>query len=252
MGQGDSALIITPERKSILIDTGGLKGNFNTGERIVMPVLRYLGIKKLDVLMLSHGHLDHAGGAARLAELIPIDMVLFPLEKPCPEVEALLYNTKNKAKQKNMFPGQKIYLRNCIIEVLDAPYTITKTVSGNETSAIVRISYGTNSIVFTGDATAEAEQRAALKNINAQVLKVSHHGSTSSSDLEFLQAVNPFVAIISVGSNNTFGHPAPEVLARLKQLKIKTYRTDKLGTVKVAFDGSSYACYSYRYQKKYF
>ncbi|MFA7068529.1 MAG: MBL fold metallo-hydrolase, partial [Acidaminococcaceae bacterium] len=180
------------------------------------------------------------------------DTVLLPLEKPCPEVVALLYNIKNKAKQKNMLQGQKIYLGKCIIEVLDAPGKITETVNGNEASAIVRLGYGSNRIVFTGDATGEAEVRTADKNVKAQVLKISHHGSPSSSELEFLQAVNPLVAIISVGSNNSFGHPAPEVLAKLEQLKIKTYRTDKLGAIKVVFDGSRYACYSYRYQKEYF
>ena len=252
VGQGDSALIITPEKKTILIDTGGFKGNFNTGERIVFPVMRYLGIKKLDALMLSHGHLDHAGGATRLAQLMPIDTVLLPLEKPCPEVEALLYNIKNKAKQKKMLPGQKIYLGNCIIEVLDAPSKITETANGNETSAIIRLGYGSNRIVFTGDATGEAEIRTASKNIKAQVLKISHHGSPSSSELEFLQAVNPLAAIISVGSHNSFGHPSPEVLAKLEQLNIKICRTDKLGAIKVVFDGSRYACYSYRYQKEYF
>jgi competence protein ComEC len=252
VGQGDSALVITPERKSILIDTGGLKGNFNTGERIILPVMRYLGVKKLDVLILSHGHLDHAGGAARLAQLVTIDNVLFPREKLCREVETLLHNLGSKTNRKNMFSGEKILLGNCIIDVVDAPKQIEESSNGNENSAIVRISYGANSVLFTGDATGEAELRATNKNIKAQVLKVSHHGSPSSSEIEFLQAVNPRAAIISVGSNNTFGHPSAEVLEKLERLKIAPYRTDKLGAIKVVFDGSHHECYSYRYQTKYF
>lgn len=252
VGQGDSALIITPERKSILVDTGGFKGNFNTGERIILPVMRYLGLKKLDVLILSHGHLDHAGGAARLAQLVPIDNVLLPREKPCKEVEALLHNLGSKTNKENMFPGEKISLGNCIIDVVDAPQQIEETGNGNENSAIIKISCGKNSVLFTGDATGEAELRAVNSNIKAQVLKISHHGSPSSSELEFLQAVSPSTAVISVGSNNTFGHPSGEVLGKLSRLNISTYRTDKLGAVKVVFDGSQHECYSYRYQKEYF
>lgn len=252
VGQGDSALILTPDKKSILIDTGGFKGNFNTGERIVMPVLRYLGVKKLDVLMLSHGHMDHAGGAARLAQLVPIDTVLLPIEKSSPEVKNLLCSLGEEIKKINMVPGQKIHLENCIIEVIDTPTQIMETDNGNEACAIVRLGYGKNSIVFTGDATGEAEIRASGKNIKAQILKISHHGSPSSSEREFLQAVNPSAAIISVGRNNTFGHPSAEVLYKLQQLNIKTYRTDDLGAIKVVFDGSQYECYSYRYQKECF
>ena len=252
VGQGDSALVITPERKSILVDTGGFKGNFDTGERIILPVMRYLGIKKLDVLILSHGHLDHAGGAARLAQLIPIDNVLLPREKPCQEIEALLYNLGSKTNKENMFSGEKISLGNCIIDVVDAPQQIEETGNGNENSAIIKISCGKNSVLFTGDATGEAELRAAENNIKAQVLKISHHGSPSSSELEFLQAVSPSTAVISVGSNNTFGHPSREVLGKLSRLNISTYRTDKLGAVKVVFDDSQHACYSYRYQREYF
>ena len=252
VGQGDSALVITPERKSILVDTGGFKGNFNTGERIILPVMRYLGVKKLDLLILSHGHLDHAGGAARLAQLVPIDNVLLPREKPCPEVDTLLYNLGPKTNVENMFPGEKISLGNCIIDIVDAPKQIEEGSNANENSAITQIRYGKNSILFTGDATGEGELRIINKDIKAQVLKISHHGSPSSSEIEFLQAVKPNTAIISVGSNNTFGHPSKEVLEKLDRLKIATYRTDKLGAIKVAFDGSHHECYSYRYQKKYF
>jgi competence protein ComEC len=252
VGQGDSALVITPERKSILVDTGGFKGNYNTGERIVLPVMRYLGLKKLDLLILSHGHLDHAGGAARLAQLVPIDNVLLPREKPCPEVDALLYNLGPKTNVENMFPGEKISLGNCIIDIIDAPKQIEESSNANENSAITQIRYGKNSILFTGDATGEGELRTINKDIKAQVLKISHHGSPSSSEIEFLQAVEPKTAIISVGSNNTFGHPSKEVLEKLDRLKIATYRTDKLGAIKVTFDGSHHECYSYRYQKEYF
>ena len=201
---------------------------------------------------LSHGHLDHAGGAARLAQLVPIDNVLLPREKPCKEVEALLHNLGSKTNKENMFPGEKISLGNCIIDVVDAPQQIEETGNGNENSAIIKISCGKNSVLFTGDATGEAELRAVNSNIKAQVLKISHHGSPSSSELEFLQAVSPSTAVISVGSNNTFGHPSGEVLGKLSRLNISTYRTDKLGAVKVVFDGSQHECYSYRYQKEYF
>lgn len=94
MGQGDAALVVTPQRQTLLIDTGGLRGDYDTGSRIVLPYLRYLGIRSLDMLLLSHGHHDHAGGAAAVAKNIPIRRLILPQEQPSADIQALLKNTK--------------------------------------------------------------------------------------------------------------------------------------------------------------
>ena len=94
VGQGDAALVVTPQRQTLLIDTGGLRGDYDTGSRIVLPYLRYLGIRSLDMLLLSHGHHDHAGGAAAVAKNIPIRRLILPQEQPSADIQALLKNTK--------------------------------------------------------------------------------------------------------------------------------------------------------------
>ena len=116
----------------------------------------------------------------------------------------------------------------------------------------MKITNDGKSIVFTGDATEEEEITAVAASIKADVLKVSHHGSKTSSSFEFLQAVNPELAIISVGADNKFGHPAPETLEKLQAIGAKVLRTDQAGNIKVVFDGSNCTWYSYRYQGNYF
>lgn len=254
VGQGDAALIITAEKKTILVDTGGLRGNFDTGERIILPFLRYLGINKLDVLALSHGHHDHAGGAAAVARSLPIGCILLPTEEPSGDVSALLNFVKDKSKIKYLNSGQQYNLGSCKIDIIEAAPALSpeEKHNANESSAIMKITDNGKSIVFTGDATEEEEIAAATAPIKADVLKISHHGSKTSSAFEFLQAVQPGLAVISVGADNKFGHPAPETLEKLQAIDAKVLRTDHAGNIKVVFDGSNCTWYSYRYQGDYF
>lgn len=249
VGQGDAALVVTKTRKSILIDTGGLYGNYNTGERIVAPTLKYLGISKLDVLILSHGHHDHAGGAAGLAKNIPITEVLLPNEPQSDEITELLHTLPANAQTKVLSTGKKFLLDDCLIETIYAPHS--DIANSNESSSIVRISEADSSVLFTGDATEEEELAACGSNVASVVLKVAHHGSAYSSTPAFLSAVGAKLAVISVGYNN-FGHPAPETLAKLDAASLQKLRTDLLGCIKVVFDGSNCTWYSYRYQKEKF
>jgi competence protein ComEC len=254
VGQGDAALIITADKKTILVDTGGLRGNYDTGERIILPFLRYLGINKLDVLALSHGHHDHAGGAAAVARAIPIGCILLPREEPSQDVAALLNFVKDKSQIKQLASGQQYDLGTCKIDIIEAALasSLEENHNENESSAIMKITDNGKSVVFTGDATEEEEIAAAAASIKADVLKVSHHGSKTSSSYEFLQAVHPGLAVISVGADNKFGHPAPETLEKLQAIGAKVLRTDQAGNIKVVFDGSNCTWYSYRYQGNYF
>lgn len=249
VGQGDAALVVTPQRQTLLIDTGGLRGDYDTGSRIVLPYLRYLGIRSLDMLLLSHGHHDHAGGAAAVAKNIPIRRLILPQEQPSADIQALLKNTK--AQLIYAESGTNYSLGNTAIQIISAPVGRADS-DANESSLIVRVVSADGSIVFTGDATETEELLAAGQIQPGQVLKVSHHGSNASSSMPFLAAVSPQLAVISVGAANSYGHPSSETLQRLAACGAQVRRTDQDGALKITFDGSQVKCYSYRYQKEFF
>lgn len=135
---------------------------------------------------------------------------------------------------------------------MEAPETGEGEGSGNENSAIVRVRCGGHSLLFTGDAPAGTEQAAAGKAVRSDVLKIAHHGSKTSSDEGFLAAVDPRLAVISVGRRNRFGHPHPETLDRLEGFRIPVARTDQAGAIKVIFDEWGPVWYSYRWQQDCF
>ena len=250
VGQGDAALVMTPQRQTLLIDTGGLRGDYDTGRRIIVPYLRYLGIRSLDLLLLSHGHHDHAGGAAAVAQNIPIRRLVLPQEPPSADVQALLKTTK--AQLVYAESGANYSLGNTAVQIISAPVSSGADDNANESSLIVRVASADGSIVFTGDATEEEELLAAGQIQPSQVLKVSHHGSNHSSCTPFVAAVSPQLAVISVGAGNSYGHPGSETLQRLAACGAQVWRTDFAGAVKITFDDKRVKCYSYRYQKEFF
>lgn len=255
VGQGDCAVLVTPERDIILLDTGGMGGKFDPGEQILVPFLRYLGAEKVDLVLLSHGHLDHAGGLAGLVRWFPVDRLLITHENDSKYVENVI-NDRNLRKNIN-FVGkielnQKIQQNKSILDIVEAPETGEGEGSGNENSAIVRVRCGGHSLLFTGDAPAGTEQAAAGKAVRSDVLKIAHHGSKTSSDEGFLAAVDPRLAVISVGRRNRFGHPHPETLDRLEGFRIPVARTDQAGAIKVIFDEWGPVWYSYRWQQDCF
>ncbi len=251
VGQGDCAVVQTPEDEIIVIDTGGLRGNFNTGERIIVPFLRYLGAKQVDVLLLSHGHHDHAGGAARLATMMPITTVMLPYGETGEDVEQLLHIVQGKSQVEYLETGEQFSVGKCIINVVSCPKEIVGDDS-NERSALVQLTYGAAQVFFTGDATADAELAVAGQDIGSAVLKVSHHGSKHSTVREFVRAVQPQTAIISVGADNRFGHPGSSTLETLAQEGAAIYRTDTMGALKVTFTDAGHLVYSYRQESDNF
>lgn len=247
VGQGDAALVQTPAGSNILIDCGGLSGDFDTGTRIVVPYLRYLGIDAVDLLALSHGHHDHAGGAAGVARLMEVRNVLLPYGDASEDLHKLL----REVRKNNKFYAQtgSIYrINDCRIEIIHAGASS----DGNESSVIMRIDTDLGSALFTGDADETMELMAASEDIAADVLKVSHHGSRYSSTDAFVRSVKPQYAVISVGRNNRYGHPAPESIACLQEIGATVLRTDLLGAVKVTFDETGRQWYSYRYHQEFF
>lgn len=247
VGQGDCAVITTPDNKVAVIDTGGLK-NYDTGSRILVPFLHQLGKTKVDVLLLSHGDHDHAGGAAGLAKYMQIDRIIVSDVHNCTAAEKQLLAAAS-AKAEQAVAGAVYDLGDgAVLKILN---TAPPGAEGNDTSVVAAAEYCGHRVLFTGDISEERE--ALLDNIGkAEVLKVAHHGSKNSSSEAFLAQVQPAIAVISAGQNNSYGHPHAETLERLQALGCRIMRTDLMGALKVTFDGDTTKCYSYVYQKEYF
>lgn len=243
VGQGDCAVIITEQQKVAVIDTGGLKG-YDVGSRIIAPFLYSMGKDEIDVLLLSHGDYDHAGGAESLADYVDVKQVLLPPGEEMPAQISERFANHCRAVQ----AGEIYQLdENALLKILSAP----QHAAGNDGSVVCEITYDKQNILFTGDISAEGEN--SLVNLHPYtVLKAAHHGSKYSSSEEFLKQVMPQLTVISAGKNNSYGHPHEETLTRLVNAGSKIMRTDTMGAVKVVFDGEETKCYSYLYQRKYF
>lgn len=239
VGQGDAALVVTPHKRAVLIDTGGLAGDaaFDVGERVVLPYLRHYGVRRLDMLILTHGHQDHAGGAAAIVRTMPVGAMMIAREPASPAVQSAIRGYSGEVI--STYHNQQFALDDVSLAIVHAAGDAAN-VSTNETSSVVRVSYGRHSFLLTGDLTISGE-RDLLRQGQAActVLKVAHHGARTSTSQQFLQAAAPKYAIISVGTNNRFGHPHVEVLMRLQSLGTTIYRTDQNGAVIFATDGTN-------------
>ena len=245
VGQGDAALIITPNGRAFMIDTGGTrKGSYDIGARVDVPYLLHYGVRKLDFIMLTHAHDDHAKGVGGILGKIPVGTVLIGHEGLA-EYQKAFGGSQLTTGQVVCAPLQEdteMTVDGVKIQILYAPINgnLAGGTTGNEFSNVIKISYGTHSFLFTGDLTAEHEQRLVQqgKDLHSTVLKVGHHGSNTSSSEAFLQMVNPSWCVISVGYGNSFGHPHKEIEKRLKQYTGQyIYRTDRDGAVVFRTDG---------------
>src|SRR5579863_2971633 len=245
VGQGDSILLVSPQGRTLLVDAGGIPfwmhSELDIGEDVVSPYLWSRGFQQLDVVALTHAHADHMGGmAAVLANFHPRELWL-GVDSPSPELQTLL----RKAKALNIpivlhKAGDDLELGGAKIAVLAPPRNAETHVSRpNDESLVIKISYGATSALLEGDAEKKTEKQVAQENPQADVLKVAHHGSSTSTIPELLAAVHPTLAIISVGTRNVYGHPKAEVLDRLAVAHVRTYRTDMDGAVTFYLDGKT-------------
>ena len=226
VGQGDST-IIHYNKKTILIDTGGIVGSNNSiVKNTTINILKQKGIKKIDYLVLTHGDYDHMGEANILIESIRVEKVIFN----CGSYNYLEKELIKSLKENNI----KYY--SCIKELNinnNKLYFLQTKDFGNENdnSNVIYIEVDGHKLMFMGDASSTTEKEILKKyNIsNIDVLKVGHHGSSTSSSIEFIEEINPKYSIISVGKNNRYGHPNKEVLNNLEKSKI--YRTDNQGSI---------------------
>ncbi|WP_198402139.1 MBL fold metallo-hydrolase [Paenibacillus crassostreae] len=234
VGQGDSTLIRTPKDQYILIDGG----NNNQGKNVV-KYLESLGVKTLDVMIATHPDADHIGGLDDVLKAVDVKSVYAPkVSHTTDTYKDFLLAVKNEGQSiKSVTKGLTIPLTDIAATFLAPVNTYGDDL--NNWSAVLKVTYKNNSFLFAADAELESENDMLLdkSNLKADVLKVGHHGSTSSTSKSFIDAVKPKYAIISVGKNN-YGHPNSGILARLTNVKATTYRTDQKGTITAISDGT--------------
>ena len=235
VGQGDAALVEC-DGHYMLID-GGDKDQSSK----MYSFLKNNNIDKLDIVVATHAHADHIGGLPGALNYATADLVLSPVDT----YDSEAFNDFKKYADKNgngiviAHEGDTFKLGSADIEILAADHDESNV---NNTSIVLLITYGENRFLFTGDAEYEVEQYLCDKyndEFDIDLLKVGHHGSDTSSSYRFIRMLMPEYAIISVGENNSYGHPTDAVLSRLSDADCQTYRTDLNGNIKVTSNGST-------------
>ena len=239
VGQAKSILIKAPGA-NVLIDAG----ENNQGEQ-VLRYLREQGVKKLDIAIGTHPHSDHIGGMDTVIDGIAMDVVVLP-EVPEELVPTnrtytdLLLAIQRKELQITVCePGMEFDLGGGAVLTLLAPLEQYKDL--NDMSVVARLTFGDTSFLFTGDASADSEA-SMLKSgevLRADVLDVGHHGSNTASTEAFLKKVQPRIAVISCGTDNSYGHPHREVMERISKTDAQVLRTDLQGTIVIRSNGKS-------------
>lgn len=232
VGQADS-ILIQDNDTYMLIDAG----NNEDGEKLV-SYFQSLGIESFQYVIGTHAHEDHIGGMNNIIDNFNIGTFYMPdaitttatFESVLDSLEA-----KNIAFQTPTVDST-FELGDTTIDVL---YVGTDDTDLNNTSIVLKLTYGNTSVLFMGDAEKEVETIIEKKDISADVLKVGHHGSNTSSSKTFLEKVNPSYAIISVGTGNSYGHPSNTTIQNLENLNTKIYRTDESGTIIMTTDGTN-------------
>jgi len=232
VGQGDATYIKTAAGDDILIDAGK-----NEAGDIVVDYLKQLGVDDLEMVIATHPDADHIGGMDTVFKNFKVKEVYAPkVSHTTDTFKNFLLAVKDQGLTiKEAKAGVALPLKG-----VKAKFVGPVKKYGNDLnawSAVLHLTYGSNTFLFTGDAEkiSETDMIAAKMTLKADVLKVGHHGSVSSTSTAFLQAVSPKYAIISVGKNS-YGHPAATILNRLKTAKVTTYRTDLNGTVTAVSD----------------
>ncbi len=239
VGQGDAALVMSPAGKTVLID-GGLAEAGDT----VVAFLGGRGIEILDLVFLTHRHADHLGGLLAVVDKHGTRMFLdAPYPHEIQEYDRLLVLLdKRQVPVRQAERGRSIDLgagaRMTLLGPPEPPITNSRS-DVNANSVVSRIDFGKVGILFAADAEAQTERWLldSQANLRAAVLKVAHHGSRYSSTPSFLQAVQPLVAVVSVGAGNEYHHPDAQTLGRLARMGTRVFRTDLDGPIAIESDG---------------
>lgn len=234
VGQADSSLLLFPDSTVMLIDAG----NTADGEKIA-DFIKGLNISTIDYFVCTHPHEDHIGGAEEIFNSFQVSTVCLPDIDEGFEPDTEIADKLNQAIEKEQCRELRLSAGTLIVEkdnynvTAVAPRKNSVYSNLNDWSLCLMVSCFTNTILFTGDAEnpSETDMLSLNTNLDADILKVGHHGSANSSTEQFLKAVTPLVSVISCGEGNTYGHPTDETLKRLTDIDSKIFRTDTVGTV---------------------
>jgi beta-lactamase superfamily II metal-dependent hydrolase len=237
VGQADSIFIKFPEGKTMLIDAGN-----NDDGKTIINYLKRFGIKKLDAVVGTHPHEDHIGAMDDVINAFDIGKIYMPKVTTTTRTykDVLTAIAKRNLKITTARGGMTIPLENDVNVEIIAPNN-NRYEDLNNYSVVLKVTYKDTSFLFAGDAEKQSEEEMLKQNYNlkAEVLKVGHHGSSSGTSEEFLSAVSPRYAIISVAKNNDYGHPHKETLRRLATHGVKVYTTADNGNILVKSDGKN-------------
>jgi competence protein ComEC len=241
VGQGDCLVVRSPRGRTWLVDAGGtFDGSFDLGEAVVGPYLWSQGLRRVEGLVVTHAHPDHVGGVPFLLRSFAMGEVW---EGVAPRRDRG-YRGLNEAlmaagaRRRTVTRGVTTLWDGVAVKVVwPKPFGPPPWTTRNDDSVVLDLGFGAIHFLLTGDIEEGAERRMAQSP--AQILKVPHHGSKSSSSAGFIAAVAPRLAVVSAGYRNRFGHPHPAVLDRLRAAGVRLYRTDRDGAVTVSTDGSS-------------
>lgn len=241
VGQGDSTLIITPDKKTVLIDGGG-SDSFDVGEKVLLPYLLDRRILKIDYVLISHFDTDHCGGILTIMEKVKVKNIIISEQAEHSEnyerFKKLMIHKRIRLIE--VKKGDKIKIgRYSEFKILFPTSRLLSENPLNNNSIVAQFNYNNFKMLFTGDIEKLAEQqilKTEKAEIRADILKVAHHGSKTSSIPEFIKAVKPKIALIGVGKNNTFGHPNQQTIKNLENIKCRIYRTDLQGEIIIKID----------------
>lgn len=242
VGQGDSFLIKFPNGKTALVDAGNTTIFFDNGERVIIPLLNYLGIKKIDYGIVTHIDADHYGGYVSLIFNGMIGEIIKPeLDTSLSKDKRFEEFARKREVTIKYFEEQKFEVGNTVLYFLfDENLKSISGESTNDRSGIFKLVYGQTSFLFTGDVEKRIEKFYLNKYkyfLDSDLLKVGHHGSKTSSSEEFLEYVTPEISLISAGFKNKFGHPSKEIIERLENVGSTIFRSDLQKAILIRSDG---------------
>lgn len=246
VGQGDCTFIVTPRKQTILIDGGGSASKeYDVGKNTLLPYVLDRGYTKLDYIFISHFDQDHVAGILTILEELKVETVIIPKQEENTEnYQKFLELIKEKRIKVNIVKkGDKVNIeKNVYFDILWPEKEQIKENVINNNAIVMKMHYGNFSILFTGDIEEKAEEKILKvyegkeRLLNANILKVAHHGSKTSTTEKFLKWVNPKAALIGVGKNNLFKHPSEKTIENLRKYNVTIYRTDENGEITITID----------------
>lgn len=235
VGQGDSILIKLGGNKNVLVDTGGILkyedsfkriNDFSIGDDVLSPYLKSIGISRLECLIITHGDMDHIGGSEAIMNNFNVNNLFLNGNLNELEKKLIIYNPKY------LKDNDVLKINNYIFYILNPSYDTNE----NDSSIILYFTINNINILLMGDASRIIEEKIIQKyNLDIDILKIGHHGSKTSTSINFIKKTTPYYGIISVGENNRFNHPHKEVLDILNNNNVNIFRTDYYGSIKFIF-----------------